>query len=263
MSIRKTDNFRRWRVKGERRKNQRLTIEELSNTLNQPRSIVQEHFQQIGKVPKAGVWVPHNLSEENKAIDQPLAIYCFDVTIQKCFSIAWSQEMKNGSSVITLNAKDSGSLRMNRHEVLPSLVYIPKRIFCLSGRLFAKLFNSKCWNVDNDLSREHLDRANKFLIEKYSAICNRKGVILQHDTSRPHCARRTLEKINELEWEVMPLTILPRHCTIEFRFILVATTLFLWRKIWKLHDIQNGISRYFAQIDGTLKIFTLDGKKCR
>ncbi|XP_046819195.1 histone-lysine N-methyltransferase SETMAR-like [Vespa crabro] len=43
------------------------TIEELSNTLNQPWSTIQEHLQQIGKISRAGVWVPHNLSEENKA----------------------------------------------------------------------------------------------------------------------------------------------------------------------------------------------------
>ncbi|GFV60135.1 histone-lysine N-methyltransferase SETMAR [Trichonephila clavipes] len=43
------------------------TIEELSNTLNQPWSTIQEHFQQIGKTKRAGVWVPHNLSEENRA----------------------------------------------------------------------------------------------------------------------------------------------------------------------------------------------------
>ncbi|GFU72476.1 histone-lysine N-methyltransferase SETMAR [Trichonephila clavipes] len=43
------------------------TIEELSNALNQPWSTIQEHLQQIGKTNRAGVWVPHNLSEENRA----------------------------------------------------------------------------------------------------------------------------------------------------------------------------------------------------
>ncbi|XP_047366072.1 histone-lysine N-methyltransferase SETMAR-like [Vespa velutina] len=43
------------------------TIEELSNTLNQPWSIIQEYLQQIRKINRAGVWVHHNLSEENKA----------------------------------------------------------------------------------------------------------------------------------------------------------------------------------------------------
>ncbi|GFX03983.1 histone-lysine N-methyltransferase SETMAR [Trichonephila clavipes] len=43
------------------------TIEELSNALNQPWSTIQEHLHQIGKTNRAGVWVPHNLSEENRA----------------------------------------------------------------------------------------------------------------------------------------------------------------------------------------------------
>ncbi|GFU01888.1 histone-lysine N-methyltransferase SETMAR [Trichonephila clavipes] len=42
-------------------------IEELSNALNQPWSTIQEHLQQIGRTNRAGVWVPHNLSEENRA----------------------------------------------------------------------------------------------------------------------------------------------------------------------------------------------------
>ena len=43
------------------------TIAELSYTLNQPWSTIQEHLRQIGKVSRAGVWVPHNLFEVNKA----------------------------------------------------------------------------------------------------------------------------------------------------------------------------------------------------
>ncbi|XP_017752725.1 PREDICTED: histone-lysine N-methyltransferase SETMAR-like [Eufriesea mexicana] len=42
------------------------TMEELSNTLNQPWSTVQEHLQQIGNIRRAGVWVSHNLLEEKK-----------------------------------------------------------------------------------------------------------------------------------------------------------------------------------------------------
>ncbi|GFX66425.1 histone-lysine N-methyltransferase SETMAR [Trichonephila clavipes] len=42
------------------------TIEELPNALNQSWSTIQEHLQHIGKTNKAGVWVPHNLSEENR-----------------------------------------------------------------------------------------------------------------------------------------------------------------------------------------------------
>ncbi|GFU13520.1 histone-lysine N-methyltransferase SETMAR [Trichonephila clavipes] len=43
------------------------TIDELSNAFNQSWSIIQEHLQQIGQTNRAGIWVPHNLSEENIA----------------------------------------------------------------------------------------------------------------------------------------------------------------------------------------------------
>lgn len=43
------------------------TIEELSNILNQYWTTIQGHLQQIGKVSSVGVWITHNLSEENKA----------------------------------------------------------------------------------------------------------------------------------------------------------------------------------------------------
>ncbi|GFY17905.1 histone-lysine N-methyltransferase SETMAR [Trichonephila clavipes] len=57
--------------------------------------------------------------------------------------------------------------------------------------------------VNADLHSEQLDRLNQSSIEKYLAIINRKGVILQHN-ARPHYERKTLEKINGLGWEVLP-----------------------------------------------------------
>nr|XP_033340892.1 histone-lysine N-methyltransferase SETMAR-like [Megalopta genalis] len=54
-------------LKAEVEANPCQTIEELSNSLNQPWSTIQEHLPQIGKISRGGVWVPHNLSEQNKA----------------------------------------------------------------------------------------------------------------------------------------------------------------------------------------------------
>ncbi|GFU77417.1 hypothetical protein TNCV_3497911 [Trichonephila clavipes] len=64
-------------------------IEELSNALNQPSSTIQERLQQIGKTNRAGVWVPHNLSEKKTELtDLRHATYCFNGTIQNRFLIA-------------------------------------------------------------------------------------------------------------------------------------------------------------------------------
>jgi hypothetical protein len=37
------------------------------------------------------------------------------------------------------------------------------------------------------------------LLEKYPALVNRKRVLLQQDNARPHTAKKTLQKIEELE----------------------------------------------------------------
>jgi len=92
------------------------TIEELSNTLNQPWLTIQEHLQQIGKISRADVWVPHNLSEENKA---NRSITCNILLLRHHTEPFFDRlmETKNGSYMIFQNAKGSGSLQMNHHEV--------------------------------------------------------------------------------------------------------------------------------------------------
>ena len=44
----------------------RQTIQELSEKLSSSWSAVQEHLQKIGKISRHGIWVPHQLSENNK-----------------------------------------------------------------------------------------------------------------------------------------------------------------------------------------------------
>ena len=48
----------------------RLTTEQMSNTLGCSATTVKTHLHMIGKSYKAGVWVPHELTEKNKAVRQ-------------------------------------------------------------------------------------------------------------------------------------------------------------------------------------------------
>lgn len=47
--------------------NPRQTTRELAEKLNTSQSTVFRHLEKLGKVRKLGQWVPHNLSEHNKA----------------------------------------------------------------------------------------------------------------------------------------------------------------------------------------------------
>ena len=47
--------------------NARQSTRELADKLNPSQSTICHHLEKIGKVSKLGVWVPHALSEKNKA----------------------------------------------------------------------------------------------------------------------------------------------------------------------------------------------------
>ncbi|XP_047362136.1 histone-lysine N-methyltransferase SETMAR-like [Vespa velutina] len=118
-------------------------IEKLSNTFNQSWSTIQEHLQQIGKISRAGVWVPHNLSKENKANRSITS----NVLLQRHHTEPFFDRLITGDEKWVLyiqNAKGIGSLQMNHHEVLRSRIYIPKRRFCVFGGVYMELFILKC-----------------------------------------------------------------------------------------------------------------------
>ncbi|XP_043501569.1 histone-lysine N-methyltransferase SETMAR-like [Polistes fuscatus] len=196
------------------------TIEELSNSLNQPWSTIQEHLKQIGKVSRAGVWVPHNLSEQNKA---NRSITC-NLLLQRHNTEAFFDRLITGDEKWVLYDNPKRKRQWLSPNEIPRSTAKP------------------------DLYSEQLQRVNQSLIEKWPAIVNRKGVILQHDNARPHCARRTLEKINELGWEVLPHPpYSPDVAPSDFHLFRALQHFLSGKTFANLDDIQNAISRYFAE----------------
>ncbi|GFS62474.1 histone-lysine N-methyltransferase SETMAR [Trichonephila clavipes] len=95
---------------------------------------------------------------------------------------------------------------------------------------------------------EQLDRLNQSLIEKYPAIINRKGVILQHDNARPHYARKTLKIINGLGWEVLPHPpYSPDIAPTDFHLFRSMQHFLANKKFQNLDDMKNAIFRYLTE----------------
>lgn len=228
------------------------TIEELSSTLNQPWSTIQEHLQQIGKVSRAGVWVPHNLSEENKANRSTTC----NLLLQRNKTEAFFDRLITGDEkwVLYDNPKRKRQwLSQNespRSTAKPGL-HPKKALLCvwwsIRGIVHLELLKYG-QTVNSDLYCEQLDRLNQSLVEKCPAIVNRRGVILQHDNARPHCAKRTLEKINGLGWEVLPHPAYsPDIAPSDFHLFRSLQHFLSDKKFENLEDMQIAICRYFAQ----------------
>jgi histone-lysine N-methyltransferase SETMAR len=59
--------------------------------------------------------------------------------------------------------------------------------------------------INADMYSQQLDKMYTVLLEKYPALVNRKRVLLQQDKTRPHTAKKTLQKMEELEGiELLP-----------------------------------------------------------
>ena len=103
---------------------------------------------------------------------------------------------------------------------------------------------------------QQLDRANQFLIENCPGIVNRKEVILH----------RTLKKINELGWEVLPH---PPNSTdiapLDFHLFRSLQHFICDKKFENLDDIKYPpdilLKNLLIFIDPALNIYTLDGKR--
>jgi histone-lysine N-methyltransferase SETMAR len=59
--------------------------------------------------------------------------------------------------------------------------------------------------INAEVYSQQLEKMYTVLLETYPALVNRKRVLLQQDNARPHTAKKTLHKIEELEGiELLP-----------------------------------------------------------
>jgi hypothetical protein len=59
--------------------------------------------------------------------------------------------------------------------------------------------------INAEVYSQQLEKMYTVLLEKYPELVNRKRVLLQQDNAGPHTAKKTLQKIEELEGiELLP-----------------------------------------------------------
>jgi hypothetical protein len=59
--------------------------------------------------------------------------------------------------------------------------------------------------INAEVHSQQVEKMYTVLFEKYPALVNRKRVLLQQDNARPHTAKKTLQKMEELEGiELLP-----------------------------------------------------------
>jgi histone-lysine N-methyltransferase SETMAR len=89
------------------------------------------------------------------------------------------------------------------------------------------------------------------LLEKYPVLVNRKRVLLQQDNARPHTAKKTLQKIEQLEGiEMLPHPAFsPDLAPLEYYLFRSMTQFLCGKKFQSVEDLEVAVEELFASKD--------------
>lgn len=186
----------------------RLTTQELAIKMECSYEAIRVHLHQIGKVWKLGVWVPHVLSVQT--IMQRVSIASTLLTRHKRELFLNRIVTGDEKWVLYVNVRRGGQWLGSGQQAIPTpKPNIHQKKIMLSiwwdmnGVVHWELLEPNL-TITSDLYCAQMNRLSEALKKSRPSLVNRKGVILHHDNARPHVAKNTMQKLNELGWEILP-----------------------------------------------------------
>jgi histone-lysine N-methyltransferase SETMAR len=225
---------------------------QLAARLNVTHGTVENRLHEMGKILKAGKWVPHKLSEIN--VNQRLTT---------CISLAAKQQKKDFLwKIVTGDEKwiyfDNPRTKKEWLDPGQPSTSTPKPD--LHGQ---KVMLSVWWDMKGILYFELLEPDQTVNAERYGQQLRRlnveieqkrpfrghgkRKVILLHDNARPHVASSTQETIRDLGWEVLSHPAYSPDLAPSDYHLFRSLEHFLRDKSFKKpKDLQNQLMFYFA-----------------
>ncbi|XP_015185986.1 PREDICTED: histone-lysine N-methyltransferase SETMAR-like [Polistes dominula] len=109
--------------------NPRQSTRCIAERLNTSQSTVIRHLGKLGKISKLGVWVPYNLSEQNKEDLMSIATSLLSRVKMEPFL----NRIVTGDEKWVTYAKDSGLIRINHQYQIRKQTSMEKKSYCLYG----------------------------------------------------------------------------------------------------------------------------------
>jgi len=232
----------------------RQSIQELSDKLNSSWSTVQEHLAKIGKVSRQGIWIPHNLTENNKLTRLTICISL----LSRQQSDPFLHRIITGDEkwVLYVNNKRKRQWLSHGQTPIPTAkddLHPKKVLLCVwwdsIGIIHFELLKYG-QTITAEVYCEQLDRLHKSLTLKRPALLNRKGVILQQDNARPHSAKKTTEKIRKLGWEILPHPPYSPDIAPSDYHLFRSLEHYLGNKTFRNpDDVHSGLTDFFSSKD--------------
>ena len=235
----------------------RLSTVELSAILGAHRTTIGDHLKSIGKVSRAGIWVPHELSPVN--LLQRASI---------CASLSSRQQTEpflkrivtgDEKWVLYVNVERKRQWLDRGQKPLPTAKpgLHPKKVLLYvwwdwQGVLYFELLDQN-QTITADIYCQQLDKLKTALASQTTStgrVLVVWGVILQQDNARPHTAKITREKLKGFGWEVLPYPAYSPDIAPSDYWLFRSLQSELSGKNFKTkEEVETAITKFFASKD--------------
>ena len=231
--------------------NPRQTIQDMAHELGCGWSTVQEHLIAIGKRCRAGKWVPHELTAENKA--QRILI-CNSLLIRYEKEPFLHSLVTGDEKWVLYENPVCRKQYLSRGEKplkTPKPGLHPKKaLLCVwwdhIGIIHFEMLEMG-QTITADIYCQQLERLHEALIVKRPAVVNRRGVILHQDNARPHTAKVSQNKIRGLGWDLLPHPPYSPDMAPSDYHLFRSLQHFLAEKSFDdVNAVKDALSEYFA-----------------
>lgn len=232
----------------------RQTIEDLSARLGATLSTVKRHLHEIGKVCRAGVWVPHDLTPEQKINRLTICNFLLAKNSREAFlkRIITSDE----KFVLYENPRRQSQWLSPGQAPIPTPkgdLHPRKILLCVwwdyRGIIYFELL-PQGKTVTAAVYCAQLDRLHKQLLIKRPALVNRNLVVYHCDNARGHTAKITQQKLRDFKWEVLPQPPYSPDLSPSDYHLFRSLEHFLSGKKFKDEDsLRSALSQFFDSKD--------------
>lgn len=234
----------------------RQSLEEIAKAIGAPKSTVYDHLKEIGKALREGVWVPHQLSESNKM--QRITICNSLLCRQQNESFLHRIITGDEKWILYDNQKRKRQWLSRKERSVPVVkpdIHAKKVLLSIWWNIYGIVhyeFLKTGETITADIYCDQLVRLSEAIGKKHAALVNRRGVMLQHDNAKPHTAKKTQEKIRDLQWEVLPHPPYSPDCAPSDYHLFRSLQNFLaGKKFDSLDDVKTVLKGYFASKSGS------------
>ncbi|XP_054158390.1 histone-lysine N-methyltransferase SETMAR-like [Oppia nitens] len=186
----------------------KMSTREIGQLFEVNHQTIINHLGLIGKRYLAGVWVPHELTPAQKAQRVTICQSLLSRNRREPFL----HRIVTGDEkwVLYVNVTLKGQWRSIGQAPIPTVrpdIHQRKVMLCIwwctKGVAHWELLDIG-QTLDSIVYCRQLEDLQTSLLRKYRNLVKRSGVMFHQDNARPHVSNITRQKLETLEWEVMP-----------------------------------------------------------